>query len=178
MLIGTAGPLPTAPKEKTVFIEDLPERERMKATKTTPAGLVNLGNTCYMNSTVQTLIAVPEFRQSLQRSFFFGLFHLIWSQFQSNSLPNQANAGDIDSALTVSLAQLSKSLSNSGDAVTPFAFLAALRRVWRFSCVLFKIANIFIFFLVIHYLGRRFHSLLKKASMALLNKMPKNVGLR
>lgn len=33
-----------------------------------PAGLTNLGNTCYMNATVQCLKTVPELRDAL-RSF-------------------------------------------------------------------------------------------------------------
>ena len=30
MMIGKAGPLPTAPKEKTIFVEDLPPDQRRK----------------------------------------------------------------------------------------------------------------------------------------------------
>ena len=32
-----------------------------------PAGLTNLGNTCYMNATVQCLKTVPEFRDALKQ---------------------------------------------------------------------------------------------------------------
>lgn len=31
-----------------------------------PAGLTNLGNTCYMNATVQCLKVVPELREALK----------------------------------------------------------------------------------------------------------------
>lgn len=46
-----------APVEKVVFLEDLTPEERAKVLKektgeVLPAGLTNLGNTCYMNSTV------------------------------------------------------------------------------------------------------------------------------
>jgi ubiquitin carboxyl-terminal hydrolase 14 len=119
MLIGTAGPLPTAPKEKTVFIEDLPERERLKAAKTTPAGLTNLGNTCYMNSTVQALLAVPEFRDTLTSYSAGGA---------------QSRTDDVDTALTSSLAQLSKQVANAPASVTPMMFLGNLRRAFPQVC--------------------------------------------
>lgn len=51
--------------EKTQFIEDMDENEINSAMKL-PAGLTNLGNTCYMNATLQCLKTVPEFCNALQ----------------------------------------------------------------------------------------------------------------
>jgi ubiquitin carboxyl-terminal hydrolase 14 len=66
LLMGSrADQVVSEPTVKTVFLEDLPEE--LKAQVAEPAGLVNLGNTCYMNSVVQALRGVPELRSGLQR---------------------------------------------------------------------------------------------------------------
>jgi len=50
-----------------VFVEDMTQAEASKAGAVVPAGLRNLGNTCYMNSTLQCLRYVPELRTALNR---------------------------------------------------------------------------------------------------------------
>lgn len=65
LLMGSAAEL-TGPKTKTVFLEDLPPEEIAKVQE--PSGLENLGNTCYLNSVVQCLRSVPQFRRGLESS--------------------------------------------------------------------------------------------------------------
>ena len=48
------------------FLEDMDDSELQSAMKL-PAGLTNLGNTCYMNATVQCLKTVPEFKDALKQ---------------------------------------------------------------------------------------------------------------
>lgn len=67
MLMGTAGELPAEPPKKTIFVEDLSEKELgMLQQAPHPPGLTNLGNTCYLNSTVQCLKAIPELNTAIK----------------------------------------------------------------------------------------------------------------
>lgn len=63
--------VPSEPAEKPLFLEDMNESELATALDL-PAGLINLGNTCYLNATVQCLKTVPELREAL-KNFSGGL---------------------------------------------------------------------------------------------------------
>lgn len=69
-----------------------------------PVGLINLGNTCYMNATVQSMRAIPELQTALD----------------SNALPG----------LPAALRGLYSSMRSTTDAVTPAPFLNALRQTF------------------------------------------------
>ncbi|GBG68788.1 hypothetical protein CBR_g3328 [Chara braunii] len=111
MMMGTAEEIPSAPKQGPVFVEDLPEEDREGASMSEfSAGLINLGNTCYMNSTVQCLNRVPELREALLG-------------YSSASGIEQ----DASHRLALSLKNLFGELNKSLRPVNPWQFLTILR---------------------------------------------------
>jgi len=67
MLMGSADKVPEPPPVATVFAEDMPAVDVAAMQTNNPGGLTNLGNTCYLNSTLQCMKAIPELTASLRK---------------------------------------------------------------------------------------------------------------
>ncbi|KAK9448871.1 uncharacterized protein V1518DRAFT_416546 [Limtongia smithiae] len=113
MMLGTAGELPKEPPVKTKFVEDMTDQQLALATKS-PIGLQNLGNTCYLNSTLQCLRVMPELGDEL---------NLYAPATESmNGLSN--------SQLTKGLRDLYREMKLQTSAYYPMDFLQRLRLVF------------------------------------------------
>lgn len=118
MMMGTPGSSGgdlVRPKAGIKFVEDMTEAEQAQQVGATPAGLINLGNTCYLNSTLQTLRSIPELQTSLQK-------------YSPNSTGLMAGMASAD--LASQLASLYKKMGETQDAFPPLNFLTALRVVF------------------------------------------------
>ncbi|KAK4756441.1 hypothetical protein SAY87_006568 [Trapa incisa] len=112
MMMGTADEIVKAPEKGPVFVEDLPEEEQAVAVGHS-AGLFNLGNTCYMNSTVQCLHSVPELKSALLQ------------------YPPSIRRNDLDQSshvLTVATRDLFSELDKTVKPVAPMQFWMSLRK--------------------------------------------------
>ncbi|KAK4452784.1 putative ubiquitin carboxyl-terminal hydrolase [Podospora aff. communis PSN243] len=119
MMMGTPGEGGGAivrPAEPVKFVEDMTEAEAARQAGATPAGLVNLGNTCYLNSTLQTLRSIPELQEALAEY-----------KYKSNG-PADPIPSSLD--LTNHLRDLYKQMSETQEGMPPFAFLNAFRTAY------------------------------------------------
>ncbi|KAL7424339.1 deubiquitinating enzyme [Cryptotrichosporon argae] len=107
-IIGSATSITPPPAQAVTFLEDM-NQDELADLAVNPAGLVNLGQTCYLNSSLQLLRKVLPLKTAL-------------TSYNGSSV-------GADAGLTRSLKHLFQQMQSSGDAPEPWALLTSLRRL-------------------------------------------------
>eukprot|EP00492_Amphilonche_elongata_P002778 TRINITY_DN3053_c0_g1_i1.p1 TRINITY_DN3053_c0_g1~~TRINITY_DN3053_c0_g1_i1.p1 ORF type:complete len:211 (-),score=30.31 TRINITY_DN3053_c0_g1_i1:20-619(-) len=111
-LIGSAETAPVKGDETVVFAEDLSVTEQAKLGDAMPPGLGNLGNTCYLNATVQCLKGIPSLSEALEK-------------YGRESL---------DPSVSKGLGQLFNQMNGTQDSFPPYVFVRTFRQAFpRFA---------------------------------------------
>jgi ubiquitin carboxyl-terminal hydrolase 14 len=121
------------PKEKIRFLEDMTEAEAAQSAGAVPAGLQNLGNTCYMNATLQALKSIPELQEELSK---YKQRHGGPNRLNTPADRDSSAAGELDILrldfanmdITANLRDLFSQMSQTQESFPPLMFLSALRK--------------------------------------------------
>lgn len=120
MLLGTPDAnLISKPKKKNMFIEDLGPDQQAQKFDEIPIGLKNMGNTCYMNATLQALYRIEPLRQMI---------------LQYNPATDSANSNaqnDVHYKLVLEMKRCFEGLKNkSFKSIMPVVLLNVLRTAY------------------------------------------------
>ena len=147
MMMGTADAVPIQPKSKTIFVEDMIPQGESGSSQLSSGGIMNLGNTCYLNSSIQCLRSIPELHESLK-------------QFKPNNNRGGGGGGSSGSGIddqtgnmiTNSLKDLVIQLDNSVGAVFPFQFLVVSKFLFLLFFTSFVLISLLLFYFFILYI--------------------------